>query len=135
MFVLKTIVPVPMVVLQRESIVPHTMPIFVRSVPTGITKPTKHVRNARCVAKEPAQQLIAVRPQTAFALKIIVLVTMALLQRESIVPHQMLLFVRPVPLGLTRMDSHVSTLTNVHQTRVITKESASTDLIYTRAFV
>ena len=78
--------------------------------------------------------MIVLRRQIVFVLKTNVYVQMVLPRLESIEPHPMLLFVRPVPLGLPRMVSHASTLTNVNQTRVA-KGSASTDLIHIRAFV
>ena len=48
-FVLKTIVLVPTVLLQPVKRVPHTTPIFVRPVPTGFTKTALPVQNAPLV--------------------------------------------------------------------------------------
>jgi len=72
------------------------------------------------VAKEPAQQLIAVLSRIVFALKTIVLVPMVMLRRVKLVPKTATIFVRLVPMGFTK------TMTNVYNALHVVR--ASTEL-------
>jgi len=102
-FVLKTFALVPMALQQTEQIVPPTVLIFVRLVPVIITKlPTTHALDALRVALDSQKRLIALRHRIVFVLKTFALVPMALQQTEQIVPPTELIFVRRVPVGITR---------------------------------
>ena len=77
-FVLRTIVPVPMALQQR---VRHVLPmvlVFVRRVPVNITKLATPALVALRVALGKDKRLLALRHRIGFVLKTFVLVPMAL---------------------------------------------------------
>jgi hypothetical protein len=102
-FVLKTNVCVTMALQQRAQ---HAQPMvltFVRLVPVIITKPATHALGALRVPLEKDKRLLALRHRIVFVLKTIVLVTMALQQRAQHVLPMMLIFVRLVPVDITKL--------------------------------
>jgi len=100
---LKTFVLVPKALQQTEQHVPPTELIFVRLVPVDITKPpTTPVLDAPRVALDSQKRQLALRHRIVFVLKTFALVPMALQQTEQHVRPTELIFVRRVPVGITR---------------------------------
>jgi hypothetical protein len=102
-FVLKTFVPVPTAIRQLVQHVLHTVPIFVRLVPVSITKLATHALGALRVVSEHMKRLLALRHRIVFVLKTFVLVPTALKQRAQHVLPTMPIFVRRVPVNITKL--------------------------------
>ena len=80
--------------------------IFVRHVPVNITRPATHALHALRVALEQEKQLLVLRHRIVFVLKTFAHVPMALKQREQHVPPMVLIFVRHVPVNITKLATH-----------------------------
>jgi hypothetical protein len=102
-FVLKTFVLVPMALQQRAQHVLPTMPIFVRLVPVNITKLATPALDALRVTLEQEKRLLALWHQIVFVLKTFVLVPTVLKKQAQHVLHTMPIFVRRVPVNITRL--------------------------------
>ena len=103
MFVLQTFVLVPTALQQRTHPVLPTIPIFVRRVPVATTKLATPALDALRVALEKEKRLRALRHRIVFVLQTFVLVPTALKQRAQPVLPTMPIFVRRVPVSITRM--------------------------------
>ena len=102
--VLKTFVLAPVALKQRAKHVPPMVLIFVRLVPVNITKPaTPALVVLRLVAPGQQKRLLAFRHRIVFVLKTFVLVPTALQQWAQIVLPMMLIFVRLVPVDITKL--------------------------------
>jgi hypothetical protein len=127
----KTFVIAPMAMKQRAHVVLPMVRIFVSLVPMDITKMATHARRAlrvvrtntsqehcalvletvipkrvRCallVALEKVKRLLVLRHRIVFVLKTFVLVPTALQQWAQIVLPMMLIFVRLVPVDITKL--------------------------------
>jgi len=104
--VLKIIVLVPMVLLQRVHHVPPTMLTFVRLVAVTITKLATHALDALRVALEQQKRLIVLRHRIVSVLKIIVLVPMVMQPQAKHVLPIVITFVRLVTVTITKLATH-----------------------------
>ena len=104
--VLKIIVLVPMVLLQRVHHVPPTMLTFVRLVAVTITKLATHALDAQRVALEQQKRLIVLRHRIVSVLKIIVLVPMVMQPQAQHVLPMVITFVRLVTVTITKLATH-----------------------------
>ena len=89
--------------------------IFVRRVPVNITKLATPALVALRVALGKDKRLLALRHRIAIVLKTIVLVPMALKQRAQHVLPMVLIFVRRVPVNITKLATHALVALRVHR--------------------
>jgi hypothetical protein len=116
-FVLKTFVLAPTALQQLEQHVLPMVLILVRLVPVDITKLATHALDELRVALEKEKRPLALRHRIVFVLKTFVLVPMALQQRAQHVLPMMLIFVRLVPVDITKLATHVQTFVLVTMVR------------------
>ena len=79
------------------------VPIFVRLVPVDITRLATHALDALRAALEKDKRQLALRHRIVFVLKTFVLVPTALQQRAQHVLPTMPIFVRRVPVNITKL--------------------------------
>ena len=103
--VIETFVLVPTALKQRAQHVLPTMPIFVRRVPVNITKLAIPALDVLRVTLEKEKRLHALRHRIVFVLKTFVLVPTALQQRAQHVLPTMPIFVRLVPVNITKLET------------------------------
>ena len=104
--VLRTFVLVTMVLKQRAQHVLPMVLIFVRLVPVNIIKLATPALVALRVALGKDKRLLALRHRIVFVLKTIVRVPMVMQPRAQHVLPMMLIFVRRVPVNITKLVTH-----------------------------
>ena len=103
---LQTFVLVPTALQQTKQHALPTMPIFVRLVPVNFTRLATPALDARRVALVKEKRLRALRHRIVFVLKTFVLVPTALHRRAQHVLPMVPIFVRRVPVAITRLATH-----------------------------